>query len=277
MRSGISTYVLVILLISAVSCSSKKRSDLSNDEIAQQLGAFNIDPGTTEIPLDSIFNTKVLIKRIEAPEHLECEVDTNFGVLRIELIGDSWPPISLVQIHTQRGIYDIALAGPTDLQQVFMIQDRGYGQVFVVGTFTDWKKQEMYPTHGGQWVLELKMEPERYLDHFLADGKAFRDSTNPEYYEDGYPEYSVLDLRVDQSSKSRIVQTDTTIETRCATCMSVIYLADNCKMEAVQVNDSVWSLDKKLIPIKSDTTDLVIHANGKFRSSELRFRPGDPT
>ena len=277
MRSGVSTYLLVILLIAAVSCSPKNRSDLPNDEIKEQLGAFNFKPGITEIPLDSIFNTKVLIEKIEAPEHLECEVDTNFGVLRIELSGNSWPPISLVQLHTQRGIYDIALAGPTDLQQIFMVQDRGYSQVNVVGTFTEWKKQEMYLTHGGQWVLELKMDPERYLYHFLADGKAFRDSTNPEYYEDGYPEYSVLDLRVDQSSKSRVVETDTTIETRCATCTSVIYLADNCRMDAQQVNDSTWSLDKNMIPMKSDTADVVIHANGKFRSSELRFSFGDPT
>jgi len=277
LRSGNFTFLLLLGLVVVVSCQSKIRADLPNDEILTQLGGFHLNPGVTEISLDSIFDKKATIVKIVAPEHLECEADTNFGILRIELIGNSRPPTSLIQIHTKRGIYDIALLSPTDFRQVFMVPDRGYGQVYVVGTFTDWKKREMYPTHGDQWVLELKMEPQRYLYHFLADGKAFRDSTNPEFYDDGYPEYSVLDLRRDQRSKSRVVETDTSIETRCATCLSVVYLADNFKLEAHQESDSVWTIDKSQVPVKSDSAEMAIYANGKFRSSELRFRFDDAT
>lgn len=260
------TSVMVLL-----GCGPKERSDYPNDEIDRQLTAFQLQYGETEIAIDSIFSRHVIITKVDLPEHLECDIDTNFGVLCFSLTGDAWPPISIAQIRTERGIYDIALEGPTDLQQVFMLQDEGFGQVYVVGTFTDWKKQEMFPTHGGQWVLELKLEPERYLYHFLADGKALRDPSNPEFYDDGYPEYSVLDLRTDQSSKARVVETDTSIQTHCATCISVYYLSDNEVLACNELNDSIWELDKRSIRAKMDSTSLMIYANGKFRSTGIHY------
>ncbi|MFC2061398.1 glycogen-binding domain-containing protein [Elusimicrobiota bacterium] len=71
---------------------------------------------------------------------------------------------------------------------IFLYDDSSAGEIYLVGEFNNWKKNDIPMTlnEAGVFSAEIDIEPGKYLYKFIVDGNWITDPNNPVTSPDGY-------------------------------------------------------------------------------------------
>jgi len=174
-------------------CAERSEPVSSPSELYGLASPYQLKPGENLLVLSDYFPGGIELKEWKADSNIRIELSENSDELLL-YPGEELGSLSNLTLITERSSYDILLKAPSSTIVDFSLEDAGYSEVRLKGTFSNWASHEM-SLEDGKWVLSILADNRRHAYVYLIDGVDQPDPENQERESNGSGgTNSILDL-----------------------------------------------------------------------------------
>lgn len=169
-----------------LSCNPSKRefNILQNNQLPGLASSVKLNIDTTIVFLADYFPKKTGIDSIVTNKHLSHHHNKENYTLRLIVLNDSLPNMSVLKVFINDYEYDIPVRKSRKIKYTFAFEPSAhftekYDMVQLMGEFNAWNpRNTLLEKNNNKWMTELIVEPGKYQYLIVADGKQMLDPTN---------------------------------------------------------------------------------------------------
>lgn len=190
---------------------------MADSEIFHLASPIRLDVHESEIYLEDYFREVDTITELRCHKCLRHKLSKDKKLLKLTVSEDSLPPVSVLEIDTQKAQYAIIVLKSRKIKHRITFDPHGghINTVQIGGSFNNWNPSEHnFFWEEGKWHIDLLLEPGIYTYQLIADGNWFCDPANPQSANNGYGSYnSILEVSSKTPEDSLHLSTSKSYET----------------------------------------------------------------
>ncbi len=201
---------LILAIIFINSCDDTKQvQEFKFPEINLIVGLaspVNLNNDSTSVFIRDYFPYKVHFDSIICDKNLKFEFSKDTSSLKLTVISDSLPKLSILKFYLLGTHQDILLKKSEKIKQIFSFNNAGktYKKVQIKGEMNAWNPNNTnLKFENGSWKTEFEIEPGKYQYLIVADGKEMLDPANPVKISNGMGGFNSL-MTVGEQNKTQL-------------------------------------------------------------------------